>query len=175
METSPEWRTQNCIEHRKMSKKAKQPDNTIALNRKALHDYFIEEHYEAGIVLEGWEVKSLRAGRAQLKESYVILKNGEAFLIGMNISPLLSASTHVNPDPIRTRKLLLKRKELNKLIGAVERKGYTAIALSMYWKKQRVKLDVVLAHGKKQFDKRQTEKERDWQRQKQQIFRQKNR
>lgn len=158
-----------------MSKKANQPDNTIALNRKALHDYFIDEHYEAGIVLEGWEVKSLRAGRAQLKESYVILKNDEAFIVGMNISPLLSASTHVQPDPTRTRKLLLKRKELNQLIGAVERKGYTAIALSMYWKNQRVKLKVVLAHGKKQYDKRQTEKERDWKREKQQAMKHKNR
>jgi SsrA-binding protein len=158
-----------------MAKKANQPDNTIALNRKALHDYFIEEHYEAGIVLEGWEVKSLRAGRAQLKESYVILKNGEAFIVGMHISPLLSASTHVNPDPTRTRKLLLKRKEINNLIGAVERKGYTAIALSMYWSKQRVKLKVVLAHGKKQYDKRQTEKERDWKREKQQAMKHKNR
>jgi len=158
-----------------MTKKANQPDNTIALNRKALHDYFIEEHYEAGIVLEGWEVKSLRAGRAQLKESYVILKNGEAFIIGMHISPLLSASTHVHPDPIRTRKLLLKRKELNKLITAVERKGSTAVPLSMYWIKQRVKLKIVLAHGKKQYDKRQTEKERDWNREKQQALRHKNR
>lgn len=158
-----------------MSKKANQPDNTIALNRKALHDYFIDEHYEAGIVLEGWEVKSLRAGRAQLKESYVILKNDEAFIVGMNISPLLSASTHVQPDPTRTRKLLLKRKELNQLIGAVERKGFTAIALSMYWKNQRVKLKVVLAHGKKQYDKRQTEKERDWKREKQQAMKHKNR
>jgi SsrA-binding protein len=158
-----------------MTKKANQPDNTIALNRKALHDYFIDEHYEAGIVLEGWEVKSLRAGRAQLKESYVILKNGEAFIIGMHISPLLSASTHVHPDPIRTRKLLLKRKELNKLIAAVERKGSTAVPLSMYWIKQRVKLKIVLAHGKKQYDKRQTEKERDWNREKQQALRHKNR
>jgi SsrA-binding protein len=158
-----------------MAKKANQPDNTIALNRKALHDYFIDEHYEAGIVLEGWEVKSLRAGRAQLKESYVILKGGEAFIVGMNISPLLSASTHVQPDPVRTRKLLLKRKELNQLIGAVERKGYTAIALSMYWIKQRVKLKIVLAHGKKQYDKRQTEKERDWAREKQQAMKHKSR
>jgi SsrA-binding protein len=158
-----------------MAKKANQPDNTIALNRKALHDYFIDEHYEAGIVLEGWEVKSLRAGRAQLKESYVILKGGEAFIVGMNISPLLSASTHVQPDPVRTRKLLLKRKELNQLIGAVERKGNTAIALSMYWIKQRVKLKIVLAHGKKQYDKRQTEKERDWAREKQQAMKHKSR
>lgn len=158
-----------------MSKKAKQPDNTIALNRKALHDYFITDRYEAGLVLEGWELKSLRAGRAQLKESYVIFKNGEAFLVGMHISPLLSASTHVNPDPTRTRKLLLNRKELDKLIGAVERKGFTAIPLSIYWKKQRVKLNLALAQGKKQYDKRQTEKERDWQREKQQLMKHKNR
>lgn len=158
-----------------MSKKPKQTDNNIALNRKALHDYFIEEQYEAGIVLEGWEVKSLRAGRAQLKESYVLLKNGEAFIVGMHISPLLSASTHVNPDPTRTRKLLLNRTEINKLIGAVERKGYTAVPLSMYWIKQRVKLKIALAHGKKQHDKRQTEKERDWNREKQQLMKNKNR
>lgn len=158
-----------------MSKKPKQTDNNIALNRKALHDYFIEEQYEAGIVLEGWEVKSLRAGRAQLKESYVLLKNGEAFIVGMHISPLLSASTHVNPDPTRTRKLLLNRSEINKLIGAVERKGYTAVPLSMYWIKQRVKLKIALAHGKKQHDKRQTEKERDWSREKQQLMKNKNR
>lgn len=158
-----------------MSKKAKQADNSIALNRKALHDYFIEEQYEAGIVLEGWEVKSLRAGRAQLKESYVLLKNGEAFIVGMHISPLLSASTHVNPDPTRTRKLLLNRTEINKLVGAVERKGYTAVPLSMYWVKQRVKIKIALAHGKKQYDKRQTEKERDWNREKQQLMKSKNR
>lgn len=158
-----------------MTKKAKQADNSIALNRKALHDYFIEEQYEAGIVLEGWEVKSLRAGRAQLKESYVLLKNGEAFIVGMHISPLLSASTHVNPDPTRTRKLLLNRTEINKLVGAVERKGYTAVPLSMYWVKQRVKIKIALAHGKKQYDKRQTEKERDWNREKQQLMKSKNR
>ncbi len=157
-----------------MAKKANQPDNTISLNRKALHDYFIEEDFEAGIMLEGWVVKSLRAGRSQLKESYVILKNGEAFIVGMHISPLLSASTHINPDPTRTRKLLLKRKELDKLVSAIERKGYTAVPLSMYWKKQRVKLKVVLAHGKKQYDKRQSEKERDANREKQQAMRHRN-
>lgn len=143
----------------------------IAKNKKAYHDYFVEEHFEAGLVLEGWEVKSLRAGRAQLKESYVLMKGAEAFLFGCHISPLLSASTHVNPDPTRTRKLLLHRDELKRLIGAVERKGYTLIPLTLYWKHGRAKLDIGLAKGKKTRDKRATEKERDWQRQKQRLLR----
>jgi SsrA-binding protein len=146
-------------------------DNSIAKNKRAYHDYFIEEHFEAGISLQGWEVKSLRAGRAQLKESYVLIKEGEAYLFGCHISPLSSASTHVNPDPTRTRKLLLHREELNKLIGSVERKGYTLMPLAMYWKRGRAKLDVGLAKGKKDYDKRATEKDRDWQRDKQRLMR----
>jgi len=155
------------------SKKAKTEDGrkTIAENRKARFDYFIEEQYEAGLVLEGWEVKSLRAGRANLTESYAILKNGEAFLIGANVAPLLSASTHIRPDPIRTRKLLLGRRELDRLTGAVEREGYTLVPLKLYWKHGRAKLALGLARGKKQHDKRATEKDRDWQRQKERLLR----
>jgi SsrA-binding protein len=144
--------------------------STIALNRQATHDYFIEERFEAGLVLHGWEVKSLRAGRAQLKESYVILKNGEAFLLGSHISALSTASTHVVPDPVRTRKLLLHASELSRLIGHVERKGYTLIPLAMYWKKGRAKLEIGLGRGKKMHDKRATEKDRDWQREKQRVM-----
>ncbi|QSA97613.1 SsrA-binding protein SmpB [Methylococcus sp. EFPC2] len=153
-----------------MAKKNTPGDSTIALNRQATHDYFIEERFEAGLALEGWEVKSLRAGRAQLKESYVILKNGEAFLFGSHISPLTSASTHVNPDPVRSRKLLLHAQELSRLIGHVERKGYTLIPLALYWKRGRAKLEIGLARGKKQHDKRASEKDRDWQREKQRVM-----
>ncbi|MBT8084128.1 MAG: SsrA-binding protein SmpB [Woeseia sp.] len=142
----------------------------IAENRKARHEYFIEDTFEAGLVLEGWEVKSLRAGRAQLTETYVHVKNGEAWLIGAHFSPLTSASTHVNANPTRTRKLLLNRKELDRLIGAVERKGYTLVALNLHWSKGKVKVDIGLAKGKKQHDKRATEKARDWQRQKARIL-----
>ncbi|MFM8445338.1 MAG: SsrA-binding protein SmpB [Methylococcus sp.] len=144
--------------------------STIALNRQATHDYFIEERFEAGLVLQGWEVKSLRAGRAQLKESYVILKNGEAFLLGSHISALSTASTHIVPDPVRTRKLLLHANELSRLIGHVERKGYTLIPLALYWKKGRAKLEIGLGRGKKMHDKRATEKDRDWQREKQRVM-----
>lgn len=151
-------------------RKSKPDSHTIALNKKAKHDYFIEERFEAGLVMEGWEVKSLREGRAQLTESYVLIKDGEAWLFGAHISPLLSASTHVNPDAVRTRKLLLHRKELNKLIGNVERKGYTLVPLAMYWKKSRAKLEIGLAKGKKLHDKRATEKDRDWQREKQRLL-----
>ena len=148
----------------------KQNENqTIAVNRKANHDYFIEERFEAGIVLEGWEVKSLRAGKTQLDQSYVIVKNGEAWLLGGNITPLQTASTHIHPDPQRTRKLLLHQREIDKLIGNIERKGYTLVPLSLYWKGKHVKLQIGLAKGKKAHDKRATEKERDWQRQKQRI------
>lgn len=143
---------------------------TIAENRKARHDFFIEEHVEAGIALEGWEVKSLRAGRANLAESYAVLKDGEAYLLGAHISPLPSASSHVTPDPTRTRKLLLHRRELDRLIGSVERKGYTLVPLSLYWQRGRVKLKLGLAKGKKQHDKRAAEKDRDWQRQRQRIL-----
>jgi SsrA-binding protein len=143
---------------------------TIAENRKARHDYFIEEQFEAGLALQGWEVKSLREGRANIKEGYAVLKNGEAFLIGANFSPLPSASTHVHPDPTRSRKLLMHRRELNRLIGAVEREGYTLVPLSLYWKKGTAKLGLGLAKGKKQRDKRATVKERDWERQKQRLL-----
>jgi SsrA-binding protein len=153
----------------------KTSEASIARNKKAFHDYFIEEHIEAGLALQGWEVKSLRAGRAQLKESYVLLREGEAYLFGCHIAPLSSASTHVNPDPTRTRKLLLHRGELSRLIGAVERRGYTLIPLNLYWKRGRAKLDIGLAKGKKSYDKRATEKERDWQRDKQRLLRTANR
>jgi SsrA-binding protein len=155
---------------KKSKKNKKQQNNTIAQNRQATHEYFIEERFEAGLVLEGWEVKSLRDGRVQLKESYVTLKRGEAWLFGAHISALTSASTHVKPEAIRSRKLLLNRHELNKLIGAVERKGYTIIPLSMYWKKGRAKLEIGLAKGKQLHDKRASSKDRDWQREKARIM-----
>lgn len=154
-----------------MSKKKATADSaTIAENRKARFEYSIEESYEAGLSLQGWEVKSLRAGRVQLKEAYVFLKNGEAFLFGAHVSALPTASTHVIPDPIRTRKLLLNRAELNRLIGAVERRGYTLVPLEMYWKNGRAKLRVGLAKGKKEHDKRATSKDRDWQREKSRLL-----
>ncbi len=157
-----------------MGKKKKKPSgNTIAQNRRARHDYILETEYEAGLVLEGWEVKSLRAGKAQLNESYVQLINGEAFLYGVVISPLLSASTHVHPDQQRSRKLLLHDYELARLIGAVERKGYTIVPLALYWKGSRVKCKIALARGKHLHDKRATEKERDWNRDKARIARMK--
>lgn len=145
--------------------------STIALNKKARHDYFIEDRFEAGLVLQGWEVKSLREGRAQLTDSYIIIKDNEAWLFGFHISPLLSASTHVTPDPTRTRKLLLHRNELDRLIGAVERKGYTLVPLALYWKKGKAKLEIALARGKQAHDKRTSEKDRDWQREKQRLMR----
>ena len=146
-------------------------DMSIVENRKAFHDYFIEERYEAGLVLEGWEVKAIRAGRAQLKEAYVIVRGAEAFVIGMHVSPLPTASTHVRPDPTRTRKLLLQRAELAKLIGKVERSGYTLVPLDLHFTRGRVKAQIGLAKGKKQHDKREAEKERDWQREKQRLLR----
>jgi len=155
---------------KKSKKNKKQPDNTIAVNRQATHDYFIEEQFEAGLVLEGWEVKSLRDGRIQLKESFIQIQRGEAWLMGAHISPLLSASTHVNPISVRKKKLLLHRQELNKLIGAVDRKGLTLIPLSMYWIRGRAKLKLGLARGKKLHDKRATAKDRDWQRDKARIM-----
>ena len=142
----------------------------IAENRRARHDYFIENTLVAGLVLLGWEVKSLRAGRANLAESYVVLKGGEVWLIGAHFSPLLSASTHVETDPVRSRKLLLNRTEIRALIGAVERKGYTLIPLRLFWQNGRAKLAVGLARGKKQHDKRASERERDWQREKQRVL-----
>ena len=143
----------------------------IALNKRARFDYFIEENLEAGMALEGWEVKSLRAGKAQITEGYVLLKNGEAWLIGAHFSPLKTTSTHVVADPTRTRKLLLHRKEIDRLLGAVERKGYTIVPLRLYWKDGRVKLEVGLAKGKQAHDKRATEKNRDWQREKARLMR----
>lgn len=145
----------------------------IAENRKAFHDYTFENRFEAGVVLEGWEVKSIRAGKLQLADSYVLIKRGEAYLINTQISPLLSASTHVKPEPTRTRKILLHRKEINTLIGLTERRGYTLIPLSVYWKYGRVKLEIGLAKGKKNYDKRQSEKDREWQREKQRLFKSK--
>ena len=152
------------------AKKNKAPGNTIALNRKARHDYFIEDEYEAGVVLQGWEVKSLREGKMNLSEGYVLVKQGEAWLFGAHISPLKTASTHITPDPTRTRKLLLHRQELNKLIGAVERKGYTLVPLTMYWKHGLAKLKIGLAKGKKLHDKRADERDRDWQREKARLL-----
>lgn len=146
---------------------------SIVQNKKAFHDYFIEERFEAGVALEGWEVKAIRAGRAQLKEAYVILKNSEVFLIGCHISPLESASTHVHADPTRTRKLLLHAEEIRKLIGKVERAGYTLVPIDLHYSKGRVKLEIGLARGKKQHDKREAIKDRDWQRQQQKLLRRK--
>ena len=153
-------------------KKGKASPGTIALNRKARHDYFIESRFEAGIVLMGWEVKSLRAGKCQLVDSYVLLKSGEAWLLGGRIEPMSTASTHVNTDPVRTRKLLLNQRELGKIFDAVQKDGYTAICTAIYWKKHLVKVEIALAQGKKQHDKRATEKDRDWNRQKQRVLRQ---
>ncbi len=144
--------------------------STIALNKKARHDFILEERFEAGLALEGWEVKSLRAGKVQIRDSYILLKDNEAYLFGALITPLPTASTHISPDPQRNRKLLLHRKELGKLFGAVERKGYSLIPTAMYWKHGRAKLEIALARGKKAHDKRQTEKDRDWARQKQRIL-----
>lgn len=146
-------------------------DPLIAQNRKALHDYSIEERLEAGLSLQGWEVKSLREKKVQLKEAYVVIREGEAFLLGAHVTPLATASTHLRPDPTRTRKLLLHRAELDRLIGAVERRGYTLVPLSLRWRRGRAKLEIGLARGKKAHDKRATEKDRDWQRQRQRLLR----
>ena len=151
--------------------KAPETPRLIAENRKARFDYFIEERYEAGLALQGWEVKAMRAGRAQLKEAYVYLRGGEAFLIGAHLSPLPSTSTHISADPVRTRKLLLHHSELQGLIGAVERRCYTLVPLELYWKSGRAKLQLGLAKGKKQHDKRAVEKERDWARDKARVLR----
>jgi SsrA-binding protein len=155
----------------KKKTKSKNSSSTIALNKKARHNYFIEDRFEAGLVLQGWEVKSLREGRAQLTESYIVINNSEAWLFGFHISPLLSASTHITPDPTRTRKLLLHRRELDRLIGAVERKGYTLVPLALYWKRGRAKLEIALARGKHNQDKRATDKDREWARSKQRLLR----
>ena len=144
---------------------------SIVDNKKAYHDYFIEEKFEAGVALQGWEVKAIRAGRAQIKEAYVVVKDGEIVLIGSHIMPLISASTHVSADATRTRKLLLHRKEINRLVGQVERAGYTLVPLNLHYTKGRIKLDVGLAKGKKQHDKRATIKEREWNREQQRLMR----
>lgn len=154
----------------KPKKKKDTSSNTIALNRKARHDFFIEDRLEAGLELQGWEVKSMRAGRAQLSEAYVLLRKGEAYLFGAHITPLPTASTHINPDPSRTRKLLLHRSEINRLIGAVERKGYTLVPMALYWKRGRAKLEIGLAKGKKDYDKRAAKKDKDWQRERARIL-----
>jgi len=143
---------------------------SIVENRKALHDYFIEERYEAGLALAGWEVKAIRAGRAQLKEAYVIVRNGEVYLIGAHITPLTAASTHISADPTRSRKLLLHAEEIRQLIGKVERAGYTLVPLDLHYSGGRVKLNVGLARGKKQYDKRETEKKKEWQREQQRLI-----
>jgi SsrA-binding protein len=158
-----------------MAKSAKKKDktqssSTIALNKKARHEFALEDRLEAGLALEGWEVKSLRAGKIQLVDSYILLKDGEAFLFGALITPLPTASTHIRPDPTRTRKLLLHRDEIDRLIGAVERKGYSLIPTAMYWRKGRAKLEIALAKGKKEHDKRAAIKDRDWKRDKQRIL-----
>ena len=144
---------------------------SIIANKKAFHDYFVEEKFEAGIALEGWEVKAIRAGRANIKESYVVVRSGEVFLFGMHITPLLEASTHVHPDPIRTRKLLLHANQISKLIGQVERAGYTLMPLDLHFQHGRIKVEIGLAKGKKQHDKREVEKERDWDREKARMMR----
>ena len=144
---------------------------SIVANKKAYHDYFVEEKFEAGLALEGWEVKAIRAGRAQLKEAYVVVKNREIVLLGAHVTPLLTASTHIRPDPTRTRKLLLNRAEINRLIGKVERAGYTLMPLDLHFNRGRIKLEIGLAKGKKQYDKREAEKVRDWNREKQRLLR----
>ncbi len=144
---------------------------SIVQNKKAFHDYFIEEKYETGMVLEGWEVKAIRDGRVQLKEAYVIVRNGALYIIGCHISPLKTASTHINPDPTRTRKLLLHAEEIKRLIGKVEQAGYTLVPLDMHYKAGRIKLEIGRAKGKKQHDTRESEKQKEWERDKQRLMR----
>jgi len=151
-------------------KKDSAPNSTIALNRKAGHNYTLEQRFESGLVLEGWEVKSIRAGKGQISESHVIIRRGEAWLVNAIISPLLSTSTHVKADDSRSRKLLLHRKEINLLLGHIERKGYTVVPTAMYWKQNHIKVEVALAKGKKDYDKRADAKDKDWQRDKQRLF-----
>ena len=157
-----------------MAKKKSTPSNQIVVNKRARHDYFIEKYFEAGLVLQGWEVKSIRAGKVQLAESHVIIKRGEAWLLNSHITPLMSASTHVRAEPTRTRKLLLHNKELASLIGAVQRQGYTLVPMNLHWTRGRVKCEVGLAKGKKQHDKRAAIKARDWDREKQRRLREKD-
>lgn len=154
----------------KSNKDKKSNSNTIVLNKKARHDFTLEDRFEAGLMLQGWEVKSLRAKKVQIRDSYVFIKNNEAFLSSTVITPLETASTHIHPEPSRVRKLLLHRDEISKMIGAVDRKGYTLVATAMYWKNGRAKLEVALAKGKKEHDKRASEKDRDWKREKARIL-----
>jgi SsrA-binding protein len=154
-------------------KQTQKTNKTIAQNRKARHDYFLEDHMEAGLILQGWEVKSIRAGRVQLDQSYILLKRGEAYLFGASITPLNTASTHITTDPQRNRKLLLHKKELDKIIGNIERRGYTLVPLSLYWKDNHIKMEIALAKGKKLHDKRADEKDKDWKRQQQNLFKKK--
>jgi len=172
----PEFRTASiyafCPHLDTMSKPAKKSASTIARNKRARFDYFIEETLEAGIALLGWELKSIRAGKVQIAESYVFLRHGEVWLYGAHITPLPTASTHVQTNPTRDRKLLLHKREISRLLGAVERKGYALVPLDMYWKQGRVKLAIGLARGKKQHDKREAKKDRDWERQKERILKQ---
>lgn len=153
-----------------MAKKTKESPGLIAVNRRASHDYTLIERFEAGLVLQGWEVKGIRAGQVSLSESYVVLKRGEAWLLGAQITPLYTASTHVRADPTKTRKCLLNKRELKKLIGATERQGFTLVALRLYWKDNKVKCEIALAKGKKEYDKREADKQRDWQREKARIM-----
>lgn len=153
-----------------MSKSKKEPERVIASNKKAYHDYALETQFEAGLVLEGWEIKSIREGHVQLKESYIILKNNEAWLIGSHITPLKTASTHIDPNPTRTRKLLLNRREIDKLYFSKEREGYTIVPVDLHWFKNRVKIQIAIAKGKKQHDKRAAQKEKDWTREKQRVL-----
>lgn len=145
-------------------------DNTIALNRKAKHNYHLESRFEAGLVLQGWEVKSIRAGKGQISEAHVIVRRGEIWLVNSIISPLISASTHIKADDSRSRKLLLHKKEISQLVGAIERKGYTIVPTAMYWKNNRVKVEIALAKGKKDYDKRAAQKDQDWKRDKARLF-----
>lgn len=153
------------------TKKPKHPTGTIALNKKAKHDFHIETKFEAGLVLTGWEVKSLREGKAQLTDSHVFLKNGEAWLLNAHITPLTSTCTHIIAEPTRMRKLLLHKKEIGKISAGINQAGHTCVALALYWKKNKVKCEIALAKGKKEYDKRASEKERDWDRQKQRVVR----
>ena len=155
---------------KKTTAKAAEPNRTIALNRKARHNYTLEQRFEAGIVLEGWEVKSIRAGKGQISESHVIIRRGEVWLVNSVISPLLSASTHIKADDSRSRKLLMHQREISMLLGNVERKGYTLVPTAMYWKSNKIKVEIALAKGKKDYDKRAAAKDLDWNRDKQRLF-----
>lgn len=157
-----------------MNDKKPTGQKTIALNKRARYEYAIEDRFEAGLALEGWEVKSLRAGHIQFADSYVLLKDSEAYLFGTTITPLATASAHIHPDPMRTRKLLLHRRQIDQLIGAVDRKGYTVVPTAMYWSQGKVKVEIGMAKGKKEYDKRKVEKDRDWGREKGRLMKHRN-